>query len=74
MSHLGRPEGKHNEKFSIKPVLPKFEELLGSKVTFINDCCGKDVEEQVKSGRNGEIFLLENLRFHPEEEGKYKDA
>ena len=44
------------------------------KVTFLNDCVGKDVEDAVKSSRNGEIILLENLRFHPEEEGKSVDA
>ncbi len=56
------------------PVVPKLEELLGTKINFINDCVGKDVQEQIKSGKNGEIFLLENLRFHMEEEGKGKDA
>ncbi|KAL4428979.1 hypothetical protein ABPG74_011175 [Tetrahymena malaccensis] len=74
MSHLGRPDGNRVEKHSMKPVVPKLEELLGTKVTFLNDCVGKDVEEAVKSSRNGEIILLENLRFHPEEEGKYIDA
>jgi len=44
------------------------------KVTFLNDCVGKDVEDAVKASRNGEIILLENLRFHPEEEGKSVDA
>jgi len=50
------------------------EELLGTKVNFVSDCVGKDVQEEIKSGKKGEIFLLENLRFHAEEEGKGKDA
>lgn len=58
----------------MKPIVPKLEELLGHKVNFLQDCVGKDVEEAVKSSGNGELILLENLRFHPEEEGKYKDA
>ncbi|EGR30128.1 phosphoglycerate kinase, putative [Ichthyophthirius multifiliis] len=74
MSHLGRPDGNRVEKHSLKPLVPKLEELLGTKVTFLNDCVGKEVQETVQQGRNGQIFLLENLRFHPEEEGKYKDS
>lgn len=74
MSHLGRPDGNKVAKHSLKPVVPKLEELLGTKVTFLNDCVGKDVEDAVKSSKNGEIILLENLRFHPEEEGKSVDA
>lgn len=53
MSHLGRPNGNRVEKHSLKPVLPKLEELLGTKVTFLNDCVGKDVHDAVQSGRNG---------------------
>lgn len=74
MSHMGRPDGNVNPKFSMKQVVPKLEEVLGTKVNFVNGCVGKDVEDQVKGATNGEVFLLENLRFHPEEEGKGKDA
>lgn len=74
MSHLGRPNGQRVEKHSMKPIVPKLEELLNTKVTFLEDCAGKDVEDYVKSSGNGELILLENLRYHPEEEGKYKDA
>jgi len=74
MSHLGRPDGKRNEKYSLKPVVPELEKLLGKKVIFCNDCVGKDVEETVNSASGGEVILLENLRFHIEEEGSAKDA
>lgn len=69
MSHLGRPNGNKNEKFSLKPVVPALEDLLQKKVRFIDDCMGHDVLDQVRSTK-GEIFLLENLRFYREEEGK----
>jgi len=75
MSHLGRPDGKVNEKYSLKPVLPELEKLLdGKKVTFAPDCVGKEVEEIVNKADNGDVILLENLRFHAEEEGSSKDA
>ena len=74
MSHLGRPDGKRNEKYSLKPVVPELEKLLSKKVTFVNDCVGKEVEQTVAKGSGGEVILLENLRFHPEEEGSFKDA
>ena len=74
MSHLGRPNGERNEKYSLKPVVPELEKLLGKKVVFCNDCVGKEVEDTVNSASGGEVILLENLRFHPEEEGSYKDA
>lgn len=73
MSHMGRPNGKKNDKHSLKLLAPVLEKHLGNKVTFLNDCVGKDVEAAVKGASNGQIFLLENLRFHPEEEGKYKN-
>jgi len=72
MSHLGRPDGKRTEKFSLKPVAKELEKLLGTKVTFLSDCVGKKVEEYVQKASNGEIILLENLRFHAEEEGSSK--
>lgn len=73
MSHLGRPDGKPNAKFSLAPVAPELEKLLGKPVKFLKDCVGKEVEEAVSAASDGEVFLLENLRFHPEEEGSYKD-
>ena len=74
MSHLGRPDGKKVEKYSMKPVVPELEKLLGKKVIFCNDCVGREVEETVNKASGGEVILLENLRFHPEEEGSSKDA
>ncbi|KZF22299.1 phosphoglycerate kinase [Xylona heveae TC161] len=74
MSHLGRPDGKRNEKYSLKPVVPELEKLLGRSVIFTNDSVGKEVEETVNKATGGQIILLENLRFHIEEEGSAKDA
>lgn len=73
MSHLGRPDGKANPKYSMKPVVPELERLLGKKVTFTNDCVGKEVEDTVNGVSGGGVVLLENLRFHAEEEGSSKD-
>jgi phosphoglycerate kinase len=74
MSHLGRPDGKVNPKYSLKPVVPELEKLLGKKVVFAPDCVGPEVEEIVSKASGGEVVLLENLRFHAEEEGSSKDA
>lgn len=74
MSHLGRPDGKVNAKYSLKPVVPELEKLLGKKVEFAPDCVGPEVEEIVNKASGGEVVLLENLRFHAEEEGSSKDA
>ena len=75
MSHLGRPDGKPNPKYSMKPVVPELERLLGGKkVIFTSDCVGKEVEETVNGVTGGGVVLLENLRFHAEEEGSSKDA
>ena len=74
MSHLGRPDGKPNPKYSLKPVVPELEKLLGKSVVFTNDCVGPEVEETVNKADNGQVILLENLRFHAEEEGSSKDA
>ncbi|KAK2794678.1 hypothetical protein FQN50_009863 [Emmonsiellopsis sp. PD_5] len=74
MSHLGRPDGKVNPKYSLKPVVAELEKLLGKPVTFTNDCVGKQVEETVAAASGGQVILLENLRFHAEEEGSSKDA
>ncbi|KNB11974.1 hypothetical protein FOXG_11669 [Fusarium oxysporum f. sp. lycopersici 4287] len=73
MSHLGRPNGSPNEKYSLKPVVPELEKLLGKKVTFAPDCVGPEVEEIVNKAEDGAVILLENLRFHIEEEGSSKD-
>ncbi|KAF3905442.1 hypothetical protein ABW20_dc0102900 [Dactylellina cionopaga] len=73
MSHLGRPDGLVNSKYSLAPVAEKLSTLLDKKVNFLPDCVGKEVEEAVNDGSDGAIFLLENLRFHVEEEGKGVD-
>ena len=74
MSHLGRPDGKPNPKYSLKPVVPELEKLLGGKkVTFTDDCVGPEVEKIVNGTSGGGVVLLENLRFHIEEEGSSKD-
>ncbi|OBT55197.1 phosphoglycerate kinase [Pseudogymnoascus sp. 24MN13] len=74
MSHLGRPDGKVNDEFSLKPVVPELEKLLGCSVIVAPDGVGPKVEEIVNNAKNGEVVLLENLRFHAEEEGSSKDA
>jgi len=68
MSHLGRPKNGPEEKFSLKHIVSKVEEVLGRKVTFVNDCVGADVEAVVAAARPGDVILLENLRFYKEEE------
>ena len=75
MSHLGRPDGKAIPKFSLKPVADVLPKLLGKPVTFLPDCCGPQVEAACAAGtvKPGEVILLENLRFHIEEEGKIKN-
>ncbi|KAG9788791.1 phosphoglycerate kinase, partial [Aureobasidium melanogenum] len=74
MSHLGRPNGQKNPKYSLKPVVPELEKLLGKSVLFTEDCVGPEVEKTVNSASGGQVILLENLRFHIEEEGSSKDA
>ncbi|MCU0473201.1 MAG: phosphoglycerate kinase [Bacteroidales bacterium] len=69
MSHLGRPEGRM-EKYSLKPVLPVLEKYLGQKVLFAEDCLGESAEKMSAALKPGEVLLLENVRFYPEEEGK----
>lgn len=73
MSHLGRPDGKVVAKDSLKPVQQELQTLLGKPVTFLSDCVGKDIEDYCATPKNGEIILLENLRYHIEEEGACKD-
>ncbi len=74
MSHLGRPNGQANLKFTLKPVAAELTKLLGREVFFAEDCVGLKVEEQAAALEPGQVLLLENLRFHIEEEGKAKDA
>eukprot|EP00933_Yihiella_yeosuensis_P020783 TRINITY_DN165_c0_g1_i1.p1 TRINITY_DN165_c0_g1~~TRINITY_DN165_c0_g1_i1.p1 ORF type:complete len:418 (+),score=149.85 TRINITY_DN165_c0_g1_i1:99-1352(+) len=73
-SHLGRPDGSVVEKFSLAPVAKILEEKLGKSVTFCKDCCGAEVEATCADPAAGSVILLENLRFHVEEEGKGVDA
>jgi phosphoglycerate kinase len=68
MSHLGRPKGGPNPKYSLKPVAVRLGELLESEVKFAPDCVGEQVKAIVNKMKDGEVLLLENLRFHPEEE------
>jgi phosphoglycerate kinase len=67
-SHLGRPKGGPDLKYSLKPAAKKLEELLGNPVAFALDCVGPGAEGQSKALRDGEVLVLENVRFHPEEE------
>jgi len=67
-SHLGRPKGGPDPKYSVQPAAKKLEELLGKPVAFGLDCVGPGVEGQSKALRDGEVLVLENVRFHPEEE------
>ncbi len=68
MSHLGRPKGKVNPAFSLRPAAVRLGELLGRDVAFATDCIGADVEAQAAALKPGDILLLENLRFYSEEE------
>lgn len=68
MSHLGRPKNGPEDKFSLKHIVSKVEEVLGKKVTFVNNCIGDDVEKVVANAQAGDVILLENLRFYKEEE------
>ncbi len=67
-SHLGRPKGGPEPKYSMKPVQVRLERLLRQPVAFASDCVGPEAEAASKALKNGEVLLLENLRFHPEEE------
>ncbi|HEY0582889.1 MAG TPA: phosphoglycerate kinase, partial [Chloroflexota bacterium] len=68
LSHLGRPDGQPSEKYSLKPVAARASELLGASVRFATDCVGPPAEEAVSALGPGDVVLLENVRFHPEEE------
>ena len=67
-SHLGRPKGKPGPKFSLLPVAKRLQRLLDREVTFLHDCIGPEVEAAVSAMKQGDVILLENLRFHPGEE------
>jgi phosphoglycerate kinase len=67
-AHLGRPKGKVDAKYSLAPVATRLQELLGKPVAFVSDCVGPEAEAKSKSLRDGEVLLLENVRFHAEEE------
>src|SRR5581483_10100981 len=73
MSHLGRPKGKPDAKYSLKPVAERLTELLGRRVTLAPDCVGPEVERLVQGLQPGQVLLLENLRFHGEEEANEPD-
>ncbi len=66
-SHLGRPKGKVDPKYSLKPVAERLQTLLGKQVVFASDCIGSEVENLVNSMKDGDVLLLENVRFHKEE-------
>ncbi|MBI4655033.1 MAG: phosphoglycerate kinase [Nitrospirae bacterium] len=67
-SHLGRPKGKVNPRYSLAPIAKRLQRLLKKEVTFLPDCIGQQVEKAVKEMKDGDVALLENLRFHIEEE------
>lgn len=68
-SHLGRPKAKRNPDFSLEPVALHLADLLGQEVTLADDCVGEGIEMMVRGMKNGQVLLLENLRFHAGEEG-----
>lgn len=72
MSHLGRPDGVPQEKYSLKHVIPALQKLIGTTVKFADDCAGDTAVAQSSDLKPGEVLLLENLRFYMEEEGKPK--
>jgi phosphoglycerate kinase len=67
-SHLGRPKGQADPKYSLAPVALRLSELLGKPVAFASDCVGADAESKSRALKNGEVLLLENVRYHGEEE------
>src|SRR5262249_784919 len=72
-SHLGRPKGQRVDKYSLRPVAEHLSRLTGRPVAFAEDCVGEAAESKARALQNGEVLLLENLRFHAEEE-KNEDA
>jgi phosphoglycerate kinase len=73
MSHLGRPKGKIVEEMRLTPVAKRLSQILGQPVGVAVDCIGPEVEKSVKALKVGDVLLLENLRFHPEEEAGSED-
>lgn len=67
-SHLGRPKGKYDKRYSLEPVYKRLQRLLKREVRFLSDCVGPEVEKAVNAMSDGDVILLENLRFHIEEE------
>ncbi len=67
-SHLGRPKGKKNEKYSLKPVAVRLSELLKKPVAMMPDCIGDAVKAEIAKMKNGDVALLENVRFYDQEE------
>ncbi len=74
MSHLGRPEGEPDPKYSMAPVAKRLGELLGKPVGFVNDCVGPEVKAKAAALKSGDVLVLENVRFHREEVIKDKAA
>ncbi|MGD0303440.1 MAG: phosphoglycerate kinase [Candidatus Acidiferrales bacterium] len=72
-SHLGRPKGKVDPKYTLAPVAAKLQELLGKPVAFASDCIGVEAEAKSKSLKDGDVLLLENVRYHAEEEANDAD-
>src|SRR5688572_28475503 len=68
MSHLGRPKGGAEPKYSLKPTADRLSQLLGKPAAFANDCIGPEIEQKANALKDGEVLVLENLRFHKEEE------
>ena len=67
-SHLGRPKGQRVDKYSLRPVVEHLSQVMGKPVAFADDCVGEPAEKAVAALKDGDVLLLENLRFHPEEE------
>ncbi len=72
-SHLGRPKGGPEDKFSLGPCAKRLSELLGQEVKITKDCIGEETSKAVNDLKNGQALLLENVRFYPEEEKNNKD-
>ncbi|MFK8268813.1 phosphoglycerate kinase [Capnocytophaga cynodegmi] len=73
MSHLGRPKGEKNQKYSLKHIVDEVSKELGKPVIFVDDCVGENVEKAVAAAPSGSVILLENLRFYAEEEKGNED-
>jgi len=70
MSHRGRPKGTKQQQFSLEPIVPAVSDFLKKNVTFVNDCVGPDVAKACGESKDGQVLLLENMRFYGAEEGK----